>query len=232
MSVGDFEITDCVFINGVAALKYFVHFVPNNRAFVLTLTLNIPAGHRSAPSICNYAKTTASPSASQASNRKAGPACFIVGGNISVLKTNEAGDPLAGAHFHIVCTLPTTTRSCPTRSSTARAINSTSGGVITQDVTTGANGRIAIQAPQGTSCVITETEAPPGYDLADDPSVTLVATAGGVDHTFVNPAEFVPEPGLAISKGVSLSADGPFAASLTTDDRHDRLLPDHGHQHR
>jgi uncharacterized repeat protein (TIGR01451 family) len=213
---GDFEITDCVYINGTAALKFFVHFVPNNEDFILTYTLEIPAGTPIGAEYCNYAKTTASPSESQASNRKAGPACFIVGGNISILKVNEDGDPLAGAHFHIVCTLPTTNAFLPDTIIDGVSHNSTSGGVITQDVVTDATGRIAIQAPEGTSCVITETQAPPGYDLPDDPSVTLVATANGVDHTFVDPKEFVPEPGLSISKGVSESADGPFVAVLTT----------------
>src|SRR5258705_2091488 len=41
---GDFAITDCVFIDGNAALKYTVAFVPNNVNFILTFTLQIPAG--------------------------------------------------------------------------------------------------------------------------------------------------------------------------------------------
>ena len=151
----DFEITDCIFVDGTAALKYFVHFVPNNQAFVLSLTLNIPAGTPIGAEFCNYAKTTASPSESQASNRKAGPACFVVGGNISFLKTNEAGRPLAGAHFHIVCKLPTTDAFLPATIIDGVSHNSTSGGTVTQDVVTDATGRIAIQAPEGTSCVIT-----------------------------------------------------------------------------
>jgi hypothetical protein len=32
---GDFEITDCVYINGDASQKFFVHFVPNNEDFIL-----------------------------------------------------------------------------------------------------------------------------------------------------------------------------------------------------
>ncbi len=32
-------------------------------------------------------------------------------------------------------------------------------------MTTGSDGLIAIQAPTGTECTITETEAPDGYDL-------------------------------------------------------------------
>ena len=108
-----FVITDCVFIDGEAALKYSSSFVPNTENFILTFTLQIPAGTPIGAEYCNYAKTTAAPSQSQASNRKAGPACFVVGGNISINKVNEDGDPLAGATFHIVCTLPTTNASMP-----------------------------------------------------------------------------------------------------------------------
>ena len=197
---GDFEITDCVFLNDTASQKFFVHFVPNNEDFILTFTLHIPAGTPIGAEYCNYAKTTASPSASQASNRKAGPACFVVGGNISVLKKNVDGDLLAGAHFHIVCTLPTTQAFLPDTIIDGVSHDSTSGGTITQNVTTDSSGRIAIQAPEGTSCLITETQAPPGYDLADPDHKTLVATAAGVSYTFVDPVEFVPAPELSITK--------------------------------
>ncbi len=212
-----FEIRDCVFIDGEAALKYVVTFVPNTENFILTFTLQIPDGTPIGAKYCNYAKTVAAPSKSPASNRKAGPACFVVGGNISILKTNEAGQPLAGAHFHIVCTLPTVDAGTflPTTIIDGVPHDSHSGDVITQNVVTDSTGRIAIQAPEGTSCVITETQAPDGYDLPADPSVTLKATAGGVHHTFVDPKAFVPAPGLSVSKGVSLDAAGPFTASLT-----------------
>jgi fimbrial isopeptide formation D2 family protein len=211
-----FVITDCVFIDGKAALKYSVSFVPNTENFILTFTLQIPPGTPLGAEYCNFAKTTAAPSNSQASNRKAGPACFIVGGNITVHKVNEDGDPLAGAKFHIKCTLPTSEASMPDTIINGVSFTSTSGKVIETDVTTGNDGLVTIQAPEGTSCVITETDPPAGYDLPADPSVTLVASADGVSHTFVDPPEFVPAPGLSITKGVSLSASGPFVDSLTT----------------
>ena len=128
--------------------------MPNNETFILTFTLKSPPGRRSARSSATTRRRPQSPSASQASNRKAGPACFIVGGNISVLKTNQAGDPLAGAHFHVVCTIPTTNAFLPDTIIDGVSHDSTSGGTITQDVVTDATGRIAIQAPEGTSCVI------------------------------------------------------------------------------
>ena len=78
-SVGkEFTITACAFINDAAALKYLVSFVPSNQAFVLQMTFAIPADAPVGGEYCNYAKTTRSPTAAQASQRKAGPACFII----------------------------------------------------------------------------------------------------------------------------------------------------------
>jgi hypothetical protein len=78
-SVGkEFTITACAFINDVAALKYVVSFVPSNQSFVLRMTFAIPDDAPVGGQYCNYAKTTRSPTAAQASQRKAGPACFII----------------------------------------------------------------------------------------------------------------------------------------------------------
>ena len=78
-SVGkEFTILDCAFINGEPVLKYTVSFVPSNQAFVLRMTLGVPEDAPVGGSYCNYAKTTGSPTAAQASQRKAGPSCFIV----------------------------------------------------------------------------------------------------------------------------------------------------------
>lgn len=78
-SVGkSFTITACAFISGVASLKYLVSFVPSNQAFVLRMTFAVPDDAPVGATYCNYAKTTRSPTAAQASQRKAGPACFII----------------------------------------------------------------------------------------------------------------------------------------------------------
>jgi hypothetical protein len=78
-SVGkEFTINDCAFINDVAALKYTVSFVPSNQSFVLRMTLGVPDDAPVGGLYCNYAKTTGSPTAAQASQRKAGPACFVI----------------------------------------------------------------------------------------------------------------------------------------------------------
>ena len=74
----EFTILDCAYINDVAALKYIVSFVPSNQSFVLSLTLAVPADAPVGGQYCNYVKTTGSPTASQGSQRKAGPACFII----------------------------------------------------------------------------------------------------------------------------------------------------------
>lgn len=74
----EFTITACAFINGEAALKYLVSFVPSNETFTLRMTFAIPEDAPVGGTYCNYAKTTRSPTAAQASQRKAGPACFII----------------------------------------------------------------------------------------------------------------------------------------------------------
>jgi hypothetical protein len=74
----EFTITDCAFINDVPELKYTVSFVPSNQFFVLAITLAVPADAPIGGLYCNYVKTTGSPTASQASQRKAGPACFVI----------------------------------------------------------------------------------------------------------------------------------------------------------
>jgi hypothetical protein len=74
----EFTITACAFINGVATLKYLVSFVPSNESFVLQMTFAVPDDAPVGGMYCNYAKTTRSPTAAQASQRKAGPACFII----------------------------------------------------------------------------------------------------------------------------------------------------------
>jgi hypothetical protein len=73
-----FTILDCAFINDVPALKYIVSFVPSNQSFVLQMTLAVPNDAPVGGLYCNYVKTTGSPTAAQASQRKAGPACFVI----------------------------------------------------------------------------------------------------------------------------------------------------------
>jgi uncharacterized membrane protein len=78
-SVGkEFTILDCAFINDVPALKYIVSFVPSNQSFVLQMTLAVPSDAPVGGLYCNYVKTTGSPTAAQASQRKAGPSCFVI----------------------------------------------------------------------------------------------------------------------------------------------------------
>ena len=202
-----FEITDCVFIEDVAVAKYFIHFVPNTENFILTFTLNIPADAPVGDEYCNYAKTTAAPSQSQASNRKAGPACFLIGGDLLINKVNEAEEPVSGAVFDIDCTWPmtdaalagTVVTASPDGSVTdgndadatngsSEAFTSTSGGSLNISATTGTAGTIGVAAPVGTVCTFTETDAPDPYEIdPDDLDETLTVTSGEQQtHTFVN----------------------------------------------
>jgi len=74
----NFSITACAFINDVAALKYLVTFVPSNAFFTLRMTFAVPDDAPVGGEYCNYTKTTRSPTSPQASQRKAGPTCFII----------------------------------------------------------------------------------------------------------------------------------------------------------
>jgi hypothetical protein len=73
-----FTILACAFINDVPELKYIVSFVPSNESFRLRMTFAIPDDAPVGGTYCNYTKTTRSPTAPQASQRKAGPTCFII----------------------------------------------------------------------------------------------------------------------------------------------------------
>ena len=237
----EFEITDCVFIEDVAVAKYFIHFVPNTENFLLTFTLDIPDDAPVGDEYCNYAKTTAAPSQSQASNRKAGPACFLIGGDLLVHKTDAAGAPLAGATFGIACTWPTSTAALAGTVISAspdgsvsdgndangtndpsEAFTSTSGGSLNKSATTGSDGTIAVAAPVGTSCTFTETAPPAGYEAdPNDLSETLVVTSGQQQsHTFVNT---LPPAHLTIVK--DLTGEVPAAAWAYTGDLGAFTLP-------
>ena len=78
-SVGkEFTILDCAYIKEVAELKYIVSFVPSNQAYVLRIALAVPDDAPVGGLYCNYVKTTGSPTSAQSSQRKAGPACFVI----------------------------------------------------------------------------------------------------------------------------------------------------------
>lgn len=217
---GDFEITDCVYVDppgpGAATpiAKYFVHFVPNNTTFQLRFAVPIPADTPLGSQFCNYAKTTASPSASQASNRKAGPACFTVGGGLRVEKRSgtASGPLLGGASFSVVCT--------PAAASPPTIVTGLSGqtsygpGLVASARGSSASGTVAINGPSGTPCVVTETAAPPGYVLDATPRslVIPVGTSQTVD-VFVNQQL----GSLSISKQ-AVGGGGTFMFTVSCDD--------------
>src|SRR5436190_14447567 len=190
-----FVITDCVFIDDAPVVKYSVSFVPNTENFVLTFTLVIPDDAPIGSEYCNYAKTTAAPSDSQASNRKAGPACFLIGGDVRVLKVDQDGNPLAGAQFEVVCTRPASTADAPeviisglVDGNGDPAVAETNGLVTSVTGFTDANGAIAIAGPAGTDCIVTELNPPDGY-LPDSVSSKELTIPNGSDqlvYTFEN----------------------------------------------
>ena len=96
-------------------------FVPNNQAFILDLTLNIPAGTPIGAEFCNYAKTTASPSPRrQATARPAQPASSSAATSRSSRRTRPV-TRLPARISTSSARSPRRTRSFPTRSSTASA---------------------------------------------------------------------------------------------------------------
>jgi len=200
-----FTVTDCPVLGDDIghAQAYQFSFVPNNTSFTVEFTLLIPAGTPIGTSYCNYAKTTGSPSDPQKSERKAGPACFTVGGNLRVEKhaTGNTADLLAGAQFAVSC--PTAAPTTPITASPViiTGLVDANGDpvVATYDTThstwvasgTADPGFIGISGPSGTVCTVTETSAPPGYEL---PATTThqytipVGTSQQVEEWFNAPA--------------------------------------------
>jgi hypothetical protein len=172
--VGDeFTIIDCVYVGGEEYQKYEIAFVPNNTNYHLSYALDIPADAPLGEEYCNYAKTTAKPSDSQASNRKAGPACFTIAGDITVEKRAESttGELLPGATFDVDCS--------PTSEAPPVQVVGLSDG----NSGVSADGTISIAGPEGTECTVTETAAPDGYELADP--VTFTIPRGSAADTIV-----------------------------------------------
>ncbi|MCU1689869.1 MAG: hypothetical protein JWN20_1797, partial [Jatrophihabitantaceae bacterium] len=183
-----FVITDCVFIDDTAVVKYTVSFVPNTENYLLTFSVTIPAGTAIGAEFCNYAKTTAAPSDSPASNRKAGPACFHVGGDLRIIKvaTGDASQtPLVGATFTVSC--PTTVTVPPVVISGLTGSTSYAGGAYVASGVADA-GVIAIAGPAGTTCTVTETAPAAGYDLPSPATFTYTIPLGSdqVIHYIAN----------------------------------------------
>jgi hypothetical protein len=185
-----FVITDCVFIGDKAIAKYEVSFVPNTENFLLTYQLVIPADAPIGAQYCNYAKTTAAPSDSQASNRKANPACFFIGGDLRIIKV-AIGDntltPLAGASFTVACATASGGETIPPVVISGLDGSTTFSSGSYRASGTAATGIIGIAGPEGTVCTVTETAAPPGYDLPADSTFefTIPAAKAGQDVEYI-----------------------------------------------
>jgi uncharacterized repeat protein (TIGR01451 family) len=219
-NVGDFEIVDCVLLvpAGGAPKDYTrvleevsFHKVNNSEVFELAFTFDIPADVQNGDQICNVAKTTASPSKSPASNRKAGPACFVIGGSGRVEKQDkDTGELLDGATFNIHgCVLGA--GADPTRQPILISLQDAAGnslpvpaalapgsnGLISGDVTAAT---IAFNGPSGSSCLVTEVSPPPMYLLPPVGERTMTVLIGARAQTrFVFQDPPVP-PALGLSK--------------------------------
>ena len=219
----EWEITDCVFLNDEPFQKYTVTALPNDVSpVVIEFQLTIPSDTPVGAEYCNYGKTTQTPSDAQASNRKAGPACFIVGGALRIEKNDASGAPLAGATFTVTCNwpdvsegtfLPDTILSAPTNGTitppggvSTVTLDSTDDGSFTRTVVTGNLGVITVNGPVGTECTFTETAAPLGYIAPTPPNNTVTLTiddAGQQTHEFVN---VLPTPSVPASVPASIPA--------------------------
>lgn len=207
-----FVITDC-FVRtdtGAELDKFEIRFVPNDEDFEFEYTLVIPADVPLGTEVCNYAKTTEGPSASPASNRKAG-VCFTVGGTLRIEKRDAVTNALLlGAQFTVDCDA---TVAFPSVVISGLEDARPSGAPVTGNPTTGfANdGFIAISGPEGTECTVTELQAPPGYVLPDDTETTyVIPRSGSADATQVilnsapTPTDIVTEATATVTVGASI----------------------------
>ena len=228
----EWKLTDCVFLDGEPLQKYTVTALANDVSpVIIEFTLTIPEDAPIGSEYCNYAKTTETPSDAQASNRKAGPACFIVGGALRITKVDGNGDPVAGATFTVTCDwpnvstgtfLPDTILSVPTNGSidgggSTETIDSTDDGNFSRTVVTGDEGVISVNGPEGTECTFTETAAPDGYELPADTDCTLIIESGEQGMCeFVNELEAESaSPSLSVAESASPSAEQSVAASAS-----------------
>ena len=132
-------------------------------------------------------------------------------------------------HFHIVCSCRRRTR--PARHDHRWRRIPRRRAAVTRTCHR-STGRIASPGTEGTSCASPRPRRLTATDLRRQSAATLVATRmASITPSSTRRDSSRRRP--SRSPRASASApSGPFAASLTTDDRHDRPLPDHRHQHR
>ncbi|HZU73392.1 MAG TPA: SpaA isopeptide-forming pilin-related protein [Acidimicrobiales bacterium] len=204
---GTFTVGDCALIGpaGATDLKNFTvldeatfGFVDNGGtgAFNLDFSFNIPSALPAGTQICNVAKTTSSPTKAQASNRKAGPACFTIGGAAEFQKKDNAGNALTGGTFQIyncvnssvnptaqpIIVTPTPTAPFPTPGSGAPPEGTVSGV-----------SSISFNGAAGSTCWVKETAAPAGYNLNPNAVQITVPPSPGPTSVFTmtdTPAAF------------------------------------------
>ena len=198
-NVGDWAIADCVLLGSGPDLKTYTvldqgefGLVNNAEDFTLTFHVDIPADAPIGARICNVAKTTESPSKSPGSNRKAGPACFTVGGDVRIEKHSAAdpdGDLVPGATFVIwncdnSADDPTLQPIVVTPAPSSGDIysNTLAGGAVVHAT----GGFVAVSGPSGSTCNVTETVPPPGFQLPDTVTHSFTIPVGTTGATIIN----------------------------------------------
>ena len=205
-NVGDFQIRDCVLIGTGSDLKSYAvldngtfSFVNNSQDFNFQFTFNIPPDAVIGTRICNVAKTVQSPSKSPASNRKAGPACFTVGGDVRIEKHSAANpngpviqSPTTFSIWGCVNSAddPTLQPIIVTPSPTSGSLTAGSAANGAHVTTVGPLWTIAVSGPSGSTCNVTEITPPAGFQLPGTvtQSFTIpIGTAGPTVISFVDP---------------------------------------------
>jgi putative cell wall-binding protein len=226
-SNGSFSVTDCALIGapGQTDLGQFkvldeatFGFVSNGTAFNLDFSFQIPSALPSGTQICNVAKTSSSPSASQASNRKAGPACFTIGGAAEFHKKSSAapnGVDVSGGTFAVSNCNNATVANPPSLQPIVVTPVPT-GGTPPEGTVTGA-GEISFNGAAGSSCTVTETAAPAGYQLNGTPTIVTIPASPGAP-TEVDLLD-IPNAGVPPAVGVATTASpsNPNPGDTVTD---------------
>ncbi|HEX9775956.1 MAG TPA: SpaA isopeptide-forming pilin-related protein [Actinomycetota bacterium] len=184
----DYAVVDKATFTGVANNEFF------NVAFTVTLPTDAPEGAH----VCNVAKTRATPSAGPSSNRKAGPACFTIGGQATVEKhdaDDPEGDLLEGATFRISDCVNESLNPALQPLTVSNGDTTIELGDDPVDIVA-THGYLTFTGASTSTCTVTEIEPPPGYALPTDPAdrtIVVTITVDSTDiYTFLDPA-LVPE---------------------------------------
>lgn len=209
-----FEFIDCFGVverdgdkvDMVRVIDQFAASVSNAVDYTFEYTVVIPEDVPIGAEVCNWVRTTAGPSASPASNRKA-DICFAVGGSLRIEKEDSEGNPLAGAKFEVECD-----DSAELPDVVIDGLEDANGDPVTTNPATGwlNSGAIEINGEEDSECTVTELQAPEGYvtPVGDDAVHVYEIGRGDAPETFTIVNEPVPPTYDAVT--TTASATGTF----------------------